>query len=100
MVVDDALDVALLLEERNGATSERTVDLHAVNEDRLRDELVGRDLLEDAVAGMLVRVLGEMGVIAASSYLFDKRSNIFHSQDPLRLTRSAGRGRRRCWPCP
>lgn len=49
-MVDDTLNLSLLLEERNGAAGERTVDLHAVNEHRLRDELVGRHLLEDTVA--------------------------------------------------
>lgn len=49
-VVDDALDETLLLEVRNGAAGERTVDLHAVNEGRLGDDLVGGDLLHDAVA--------------------------------------------------
>jgi hypothetical protein len=61
VVVDDTLDVALLLEEGNGAAGERAVDLHAVNEDRLRDELVGRDLLEDAVAGKVSERSGGIG---------------------------------------
>jgi hypothetical protein len=58
VVVDNALDVALLLEEGNGAAGKRTVDLHAVDKNRLRDELVGGDLLEDAVAVGLVRAWG------------------------------------------
>lgn len=72
MVVDDALDVALLLEELDGAAGERAVDLHAVNEDRLRDELVGRDLLEDAVAEALVTEGERVGVgelVITANYL-------------------------------
>lgn len=89
VVVDDALDEALLLEESDGTASERAVDLHAVNEDRLRDELVGRDLLEDTVAGEKV---------STRTQLFFCRS--LESERDVIRTRSACRGRRRCWPCP
>jgi hypothetical protein len=50
VVVDDALDETLLLEEGDGAAGERAVDLHAVDEGRLGDDAVGGDLLDDAVA--------------------------------------------------
>lgn len=55
VVVDNTLDEALLLEVGDGATGKRSVDLHAVDEDRLRDDLVGGDLLHDTVAAMLVK---------------------------------------------
>lgn len=54
MVVDEALDLTLTLEVADGDTGERAVDLHTVNERRLRDHLEGGHLLEDAVVGGLV----------------------------------------------
>lgn len=53
-MVDDALDVALLLEESDGASGEGTVDLHTVDEDGLGDELVSGDLLDDSVAAEVI----------------------------------------------
>lgn len=65
VVVDDTLDKALLLEVGDRAASKRAVDLHAVDKDRLRDDLVGRDLLHDAVAACQrqsreARLMGEV----------------------------------------
>lgn len=57
VVLDDLLDEALLLEVDDGAAGKRTVDLHAVNEDRLGDKLVGGNLLHDTVAEGSARVL-------------------------------------------
>lgn len=55
MVMDDSLDLAVLLEVSNGTSRERAVDLHSVNQRRLRDHLEGGDLLEDLVVGWLVQ---------------------------------------------
>jgi hypothetical protein len=49
VVVHDGLDESLLEQVLDGNTSERAVDLHPVDEDRLADELVRRDLLHDLV---------------------------------------------------
>ena len=49
-MVNDLLDQTLLLEVAHGLAGERSVDLHAVNENRLGDQLVGGDLLDDLVA--------------------------------------------------
>lgn len=55
VVVDDPLDLTVPLKVLNGDTCERTVDLHSVDEDRLRDHLVGWHLLENSVVGWLVK---------------------------------------------
>jgi hypothetical protein len=62
-VVNHGLDEALTLEVLDGDTGERSVDLHAVNEDRLRDELEGGDLLHDAVESGLVADDGVVGLV-------------------------------------
>lgn len=62
-VVDDGLDKTLLLQVPDRNTGERTVDLHAVNEDRLRDELEGGNLLHDAVVCRLVADDGVVGLV-------------------------------------
>ena len=49
-MVDDAFDEALGLEVGDGATGERAVDLHSVDQGRLGDDAVRRDFLDDAVA--------------------------------------------------
>lgn len=49
-MVDNSLDKTLLLKESDGTSSEGTVDLHSVDEDGLRNKLVGGDLLDDSVA--------------------------------------------------
>lgn len=54
VVVHDPLDRALTLQVLHGHTSQRSVDLHSVNEHRLRDHLVGGYLLQDLVVGGLV----------------------------------------------
>lgn len=53
VVVDNSLDKTLLLKESDGTSSEGTVDLHSVDEDGLRNKLVGGDLLDDSVAERL-----------------------------------------------
>ena len=50
VVVDNALDQTLLLEMSDGTSGERSVDLHSVDQGRLGDDSVGRDLLDDFVA--------------------------------------------------
>jgi hypothetical protein len=80
--VDDALDVAIVLEGANGHAGERSVDLHAVDEggdgDKLDERgkkeyarrmraayLVGRDLLEHLVVRGLVEDDGVVGLSTA-----------------------------------
>lgn len=48
-MVDDRLDEPLLLEVSNGDAGERAVDLHALDEDRLRGE--GGKGVNDCVKG-------------------------------------------------
>lgn len=52
-MVDDTLDETLLFEVGDSATGERAVNLHSVNQGRLGNDLVGGDLFDDAVAGVL-----------------------------------------------
>ena len=52
--MDEGLDEAFLLEVSDGDAGERAVDLHSLDENRLRDHLEGGDLLHDAVEGGLV----------------------------------------------
>ena len=52
VVVDDTLDETLGLEVGDGAASERSVDLHTVDEGRLRNDAVSGNLLDDTVAEM------------------------------------------------
>lgn len=49
-MVHDLLDQTHVLQSPHGLSGQRTVDLHSLDEDRLGDHLVGRDLLEDLVA--------------------------------------------------
>lgn len=62
-MVDERLDEALLLQVPDSDTGERAVDLHAVNENRLGDELEGGDLLHDAVIGGLVADDSVVGLV-------------------------------------
>jgi len=48
-VVNKALDEALVLEVADRDAGKRSVDLHPVDEDRLRDQLESGDLLDDLV---------------------------------------------------
>jgi hypothetical protein len=50
VVVDDPLDETLRLEVGDCASSERTVDLHSVDESGGGDDSVGGDFLHDSVA--------------------------------------------------
>lgn len=63
VVVDDALDLALALQVADGDTGERAVDLHTVNQRRLRDHLEGGHLLEDAVVGGAVEDNHVLGLL-------------------------------------
>lgn len=62
-MVDDRLDEALLVEVLDRDAGEGSVDLHALDEDRLADHLEGRDLLHDAVKGRLVADDGVVGLV-------------------------------------
>ena len=53
-VVHNPLDLAIPLQVSDRYPRERAVDLHSVNERRLRDHLEGGDLLQDLVVGWLV----------------------------------------------
>ena len=55
VVVNETLDLALALEVADGNTGERAVDLHTVNQGRLRNHLEGGHLLEDTVVGGAVK---------------------------------------------
>lgn len=61
--MDKRLDETLLLQVPDRDTCERAVDLHAVNEDRLGDELEGGNLLHDAVVGRLVADDSVVGLV-------------------------------------
>lgn len=63
VVVDNSLDKTLLLKESDGTSGEGTVDLHSVDEDRLRNKLVGGDLLDNSVIDSLVNDDGVVGLV-------------------------------------
>lgn len=50
VVVDNLLDQTLGLQSPHGLSGDRSVDLHSLDQDGLRDHLVSRDFLEDLVA--------------------------------------------------
>jgi hypothetical protein len=52
--VHDPLDGALLLEMLDGHPGKTAVDLQPLNQDRLRDELEGRDFFQDTVVDGLI----------------------------------------------
>jgi hypothetical protein len=54
MVARDGLDQTLSFEFTNSNTSQRTVQLETINQNRLGDELVGRNFLEQTVIGRLI----------------------------------------------
>jgi len=62
-VVHDPLDTALLLEMPDGYSGETAVDLQPFNQDRLRDELEGRDFFEDTIVDGLVEDNGVDGLV-------------------------------------
>ena len=53
-MMNDTLDQTLTLEMLNGNTCKTPVDFHAVDQNGLRDHLVGWDFLEDFVERRLV----------------------------------------------
>jgi len=50
VVVDNLLDETLGLQSPHSLSGHGSVDLHSLDQDGLRDHLVGRDFLEDLVA--------------------------------------------------
>ena len=62
-MVHDALDGALLLEVADGDAGKRAVDTETLDEDGLRDEAEGGDLLHDAVEERLVGCDGVLGLV-------------------------------------
>ena len=63
VVVHDALDGALLLEVADGDACKRAVHTQTLDEDRLRDEAEGGDLLQNTVVGRLVEDDGVLGLV-------------------------------------
>jgi hypothetical protein len=62
-VARDATDKTLLLELGDSNASKGTVKTETVNEDGLRDELVGGDFLEDTFVSLLVEDDHVVGLI-------------------------------------
>lgn len=54
MMMDQLLNLTLPLQVSNGNTGERSIDLHTVNQSRLRDHLESRHLLQDSVVSRSV----------------------------------------------
>jgi hypothetical protein len=52
---NDTADLSCLLKVANGPASKTGVDLHAVRDDGSGDELVGGDILQDLIVGLLVK---------------------------------------------
>ena len=67
VVVNEALDLALALEVADGDAGERAVDLHAVNQRRLRNHLERRHLLQDAVVRRSVKNHHVLGLSSPTS---------------------------------
>lgn len=62
-MMDNAFNKALFLQMSDGNASKGPVDLESLNEDALRDELEGRDLLDDTVVCGLVKGNSVLGLI-------------------------------------
>ena len=62
-VVHNPLDLAVPLQVSDRYPRERAVDLQPLDEDALRDEAEGRDLLHDAVVQRLVEGDGVLGLV-------------------------------------
>lgn len=63
MVTRNGLDQTLRFKFTDGNTSQRTVKLKTVNQDRLRDKLVGRNFLEQTFIGGLVENNQVVGLV-------------------------------------
>ncbi len=63
MVMNNLLDQTLSLEMPHSLSSERTVDLHSLDKDGLRDHLVSWYLLHDPVESWLVDDDGVVGLV-------------------------------------
>jgi hypothetical protein len=62
-MVNNLLDQTLSLKMPHCLPSERTVDLHSLNKDRLRDHLVSWDFLHDPIESWLVDNDGVVGLV-------------------------------------
>lgn len=67
VVVDETLDLTLAFEVADGDTGKGAVDLHAVNECRLRNHLECGHFLEDSVVCRSVEHNHVLGLIAAAA---------------------------------
>ena len=63
MVARDRLDQTLRFELTNSNTSQGTVQLETINQDRLGDELVGRNFLEQTFVSGLVEDNQVVGLV-------------------------------------
>ena len=63
VVTRDGLDQTLSFELTDGNTSQRTVQLETINQNRLGDELVGGDFLEQTIVGRLIEDNQVVGLI-------------------------------------
>jgi hypothetical protein len=63
VVARDGLDQTLSFELTNSNTGQRTVQLKTINQNRLRDELVGRNFLEQTVIGRLIEDNQVVGLV-------------------------------------
>ena len=59
----DGLNQTLSFELTDGNTSQRTVQLETINQNRLRDELVGRNFLEQTIVGGLIEDNQVVGLV-------------------------------------
>ena len=63
VVTRDGLDQTLSFELTDSNTSQRTVQLETINQNRLGDELVGGDFLEQTIVGRLIEDNQVVGLI-------------------------------------
>ena len=73
MVVHQSLDLSLSLKVLDGNSGKRTVDLHSVNQRRLRDHLEGGDLLKDSVVGRSVKNNHVLGLFVGGTMIQCKK---------------------------
>lgn len=63
VVTRDGLNQTLSFELADSNTSQRTVQLETINQDRLGDELVGGDFLEQTIVGRLIEDNQVVGLV-------------------------------------
>lgn len=68
MVVDDSLDLTFSFQVSNGNTSEGSVDLHSVNQSRLRNHLESRNFFEDSIICGLIQDYHILGLVLDLSF--------------------------------